>query len=205
MQPIGVTVTCRLWLHIHGGAVNELLQQLIWNIEAPLRVADGHEDWISCILSIAPSGGPVCEFFTPCRLIFGLVIRDVIGMPHERVNGAHGVALMRRQRNKGVVEVFCLSFGDRTTCGICRVYWLLQAIDPAGRTPGTKRPASAYSSSSALRGLDIVGRGDDTSYFCASIARRISRPPRVNRSRSTASSRSTMPISFAPRANIARV
>ena len=121
-------------------------------------------------------------------------------MPHECVDCAHGIAFLCRERYKCVVEVLRFPACNGPAFGVRRLNRLRfgQAIVPAGRIPGTSRPASACNNSIALRGLDMVGLAESTSYRRPSTARRISRPPRVNRSRSTASSRSTMPITLRP-------
>src|SRR4029077_11488416 len=65
-------------------------------------------------------------------------------------------------------------------------------------------PMAARATKASLRGLGIEGRFPRTEKSCFSIALRISRPPRLKRSRSMASSRSTFLIKGRPWRNQSR-
>src|ERR1019366_4028460 len=115
----------------------------------------------------------------------GRVVRDVVSMAHEGIHRRNGIALGGRQDQKAVVEVLGGGARDVTTNSV--------------GGPQLERvfvhnsfPAAARASSHNLRGLEMTGRRVNTSYPWRSMAFRISSPPRLNNSMSSARCLSTI-------------
>src|ERR1039457_4922465 len=103
-----------------------------------------------------------------------LIVGQVVCLPHEGINGADGVAPLRRQRNKGVVEV--LGFAARNSAadfvGLPQRNFVgdgflsqaaFFAVPVPRRRNGSALPLSARSASPSLVRFEIAGRALSTS------------------------------------------
>src|ERR1019366_4321877 len=127
----------------------------------------------------------------------GRVVRDIVGMAHEGIHGRNGIALRSRKDQEAVVEILGGGARDVTTNSV--------------GGPQLERvfvhnsfPAAARASSHNLRGLERTGRRVSTSYLWRSMAFRISNPPRLNNSMSSARCLSTIFASGSPIRNHSR-
>ena len=94
--------------HVHGGAVDQRLQQFNGYLEAALAVADRHEDGVVGRFAGHYAMQGVEPGIEPEALVVRRelrVIANVVGVAHERVHGAEGIALAPRQHEKCVVEI----------------------------------------------------------------------------------------------------
>src|SRR5689334_6671336 len=125
-----------------------------------------------------------------------LVVAQVVTVAHERVDRAHGQALIAFKQQKRVIEILGLGPG----------YALAERIrfrkSHAARL-NARRP-SAPSSSPTRSTFEIDGRARSTSKSCRSIFSSTFSPPRLNNSRSMDRRRSTCPASGRPFINSSR-
>ena len=95
--------------------MDELIQQLERDIEAAARVARARKTGSFVRLAgmrRVPGGEPRVEVGAALLARQGFVVGEVVGVAHEGVDGADGVALGFGQGEKGVVEIFRLAAGD---------------------------------------------------------------------------------------------
>ncbi len=200
-------------LQIHGDAGDELVEQRERNIEARGCVAHGEKDRIggrSALDGRMPAASHVFEAARRSSRGKAFVVGKIVGLAHEGVDGADGVAAFGGKRDEGVVEILGFALGDRAADGVGAMQCRVRALESFR----VKQPF-----------LSIVSRGAETAAPCRqvragparawcvwrwpaarsahrksrrSMARRISRPPRLKRSRSRARSRLTLPISGRP-------
>ena len=102
-------------IQIHGHAVDQLVEQLKRNVEALGGVAHGQKHGI---VDVAPPAAlvPCCEpriEAAPALLARqALVVGQIVGLAHEGVDGADGVAALKGQRDEGVIEILGFALGD---------------------------------------------------------------------------------------------
>ncbi len=91
----------------------------------------------------------------------GLVVGEIVGVTHEGVDRADGVALVRGQRNEGVVEIPGFFPGDFATDSIGLETDGVTPLSPPqfrARFRPRNLPVRARRSSAALRDLEMAGR-----------------------------------------------
>ena len=114
--------TFGLGLEVEGGAGDELLEEIVGDGEAALRIVEGEEDWIGGGSGArgTPGGSPGSHGMAARVERKGLVVGEVVGFAHEGVDGAHGVGLVLREDAERVVEILGLALGDGATRGVGR-------------------------------------------------------------------------------------
>jgi len=161
-----------LRLEIERGAGDELLEKVVGDGEAALRVVEREEDGVGSGSSArgAPVGGPGGHRLAARVEGEGLVVGEVVGFAHEGVDGAHGVGFMPREDAKGVVEVLGFALGDGAAGGVGRdEFWrLVYGLGDAhagvslkereGLSDAVSFPMSAPPSSRSLADLVTTGR-----------------------------------------------
>ncbi len=177
--------------------MHQLFEEINRNLEILLSVGNGHQHRIVSGLARKDGLGgfqPLIQLLPLFPDVDSWIIGDVIGVAHEGVDRTKGVALVRRKHEKAVVEVFGRAPGNASADSIGMRELLVHR----------SLSAAAWTTSQSLRGLEMTGRRRRTSNPWFSMAFRISCPPRLKSSRSTASSRSTFLISGSPRLNHSR-
>ena len=121
------------------------------------------------------------------------VVGDVIAAAHEGVDGAESLALALGQHEKCVIEILGVGARDAAAHRIGHGELRRSGTprDQHGLGSGTHNvpsnfPSAARATSASLRGLEITGRRPSTAKSWRSMAFRISWPPRLKSSRSTA-------------------
>ncbi len=193
-------------LNIHAGAIGQLIEQFDGDLEAPLGVGQGQQHGIvgrmtgfGAVKGIQPRLQPLPSFI---RRLFE-VVGNVVAAAHEGVHRAQRLALGVGQDEESVVEILGRRAGDAAAYGICdrdlrrgRRKWRGHGLHGGAhirlpRLPPSSFPNAARATSASLRVFEIAGRRPSTAWPWRSMAFRISCPPRLNNSISTASSRST--------------
>src|SRR5258708_10471290 len=193
---------------IHGGAHGKFVEQAGWDRVSALRIGEGEENGIVVgltLLHAVQCGEPGVELEAAFIEDEGGVVGDIVAAAHEGVDGAQGFALALGQDQKGVVEIFGVGAGDTAAYRI-RHLELRRGGSPRDQDllcscAHSNFPRAARATSASLRGLEITGRRPSTAKFWRSMAFRISWPPRVKSSMSTAKSLSTFSTSGRPRSN----
>ncbi len=174
---IGVRRIARRRPQVHRDARHQLVQQAEGNGK-PLRgIAHGQEDRVG--------GVPAPARIPPCRhpllqaaesLLAGeaLIVGQVVGPAHERIDGADGVAARHGQGDKGVVEVLRLALGDRPTCRVGPIqigpahcgsgrHAAFSFVRPPRRRKGSALLLKARNASPSFAPFERVGREASTS------------------------------------------
>src|SRR6478672_1322848 len=186
---------------------------------APLSIGQSQQNRVICglaLLGAVEIVEPRIQLLPPFGQAKRRLVRDVIATPHERVHRTQSLALAAGQDEERVIKVLGRSPRNAFADGIChdelrrcRRPWhrnLLRAHahrDAPRDTPKHFAMAARVTKPS-LRDFEIAGRFPSTAYPCCSMAFKISRPPRLKRSRSMARSRSTLAINGSPCRNHSR-
>ena len=127
-------------LEIHGGALNELIEKLQWNLKTRLRVRKGREYRIvgglagGGAMPVSEPGGQVrTALFARARFIVG----EVVGVAHEGVDGADGITLVFGKSEEGVIEILRLTAGNLPAFFVSRVEFEIGKAT-AGRHAGLR-------------------------------------------------------------------
>ena len=130
---------CSSVFEIHGDAGDQLVEQIERNVEALDGVADGEEDRVGVSppwQTLTPVVEPGVEAAAALVAGDGFVVGEVVGLAHEGVDGADGVAARRGQGDEGVVEILGFAAGDGAAGGVgvgqssamgygpCRTSWV---------------------------------------------------------------------------------
>ena len=141
---------------------------------------------IAGLAGVAPVRQPGVQPGAPLLAGETLVVGQIVGLAHERIDGADGIAPGRGQRHKGIVEVLGLAPGNRTAMRIGRGHrrptrrasirrasaqWIfasqsvfsVRGARPRRRRNGSSLAAAAHSPSLALVLFDMAGRALSTS------------------------------------------
>ena len=117
----------------------------------------------------APVGQPRGQRAAALGARQGFVVGQVVGLAHEGIDGADGVAARIGERDKGVVEVLCLAFGDGPAVSVSRIQLgivgqaaFLQLCLPRRRW-GKSLPQTARSISASFLPVEMAGRAASTS------------------------------------------
>ena len=160
-------------VEIHGGAADQLVEEIHGDVEAELGVGESDKDGV---FSESTGGGavpfiePGVEVFATLGAWAGFVVGDIVGVTHEGVDGADGVALRLGESEEGVVEVLRLTAGDGGAFLIGGGELEIGEAKSAGSGGGRDQNAlhllaRARSSRAALRVLEMAGRARRTSKF----------------------------------------
>src|SRR5262249_31359379 len=149
-------------LQVHGSARNQFIEQLIWDLEATLRICKGEEDRIGCRGS-ARNRAPFCQpgvqskhaLLDSARCVIG----SVVGMAHECIYGTQSIPFLLRKRQESIVKVLGPSASNAATNRVRR--------DKLGIH--SSFPSAARATSASFRGVEIAGRARRTSKSCFSI------------------------------------
>src|SRR5262249_51781880 len=98
-------------LQIAGDTVDHLTEILVRDSETAHGVVEGRPDRVIAEVAVEgffELGAPALDSGARCA---GLVAQ-IVAIPHEGVDGAHGLALLAGEQNEGVVEVPGARAGD---------------------------------------------------------------------------------------------
>ncbi len=102
-------------IEVHGYAGDQFIQKFEWNMEArgASRTARKAGSTVEPPLAdTAPLGQPASQAAAAFVAGEGFVVGQIVGLAHEGVDGADGIAARGWQRDKSVIEVLCLASGD---------------------------------------------------------------------------------------------
>src|SRR5690348_5721933 len=107
------------WLEIGHYTVHHLEKIFVRDLVSPDRIMKRGPSRISVELPVErvpERRAPALQRLTRCPRL----VAQVVAITHERVDGAHGVALLAGEQNEGVVEVLGALAGDAPAKGIDR-------------------------------------------------------------------------------------